>query len=504
MKKRNLAAIALAVLLISAAAGCNQADTQNSTGEISIVSTDNTGKDKSLDDVISEINQDTESSQESQQTSEKSENSTEASKTSVSNGIIETTDLFSNRDLEQNPDVSDAKSLTVSEGQTVNITEEGTYVISGTASNCTIKVEVDKESKVQLVLNGVNITNESSPAIYVVSADKCFITSQGENSLSVTGTFDSDGDTNTDAVIFSKDDLVFNGTGTLTIDSSNNGISGKDDIKFTGGTYNITSVNDSIEAKDSISVYNGTFTINSSKDGFHSEDSDDDTKGTLYIADGTFNVTVKSDGLQATTAVQIDGGTFDITANEGIESTYIQINGGTINITATDDGLNGSNKSSAYSKPMVEITGGNLTVTVSGGDVDGIDSNGDIIVSGGTVNVTYPGQPPCDSFDCDGTATYTGGTIIINGEQVDSIPQSDRMGGGMGGGFGRMGRMIPNGQMPEDFSMPDGEMPQMPDGERPEFSMPDGEIPSMPDGEQPDFSKFKRRKFENSDTESAI
>ena len=440
MKKRNLAVIALAVLLISTAAGCGQADnTQNSTGEISIVSTDNTSKDKNLDDVISEINQDTES-----QVSEKSEDTTEASKTSVSNGIIDTTNLFSNRDLEQNPDLSDAKSLTVSDGQTLNITEEGTYVISGTASNCTIKVEVDKESKVQLVLNGVNITNESSPAIYVVSADKCFITSQGENSLSVTGSFKADGDTNTDAVIFSKDDIVFNGTGTLTINSSDNGISGKDDIKFTGGTYNITSVNDSIEAKDSISVYNGTFNINSSKDAFHSEDSDDNSKGTLYIADGTFNITVTSDGLQANTAVQIDGGTFDITAREGIESTYIQINGGTVTITATDDGINGSDKSNVYSKPMVEITGGNVTVTVSGNDVDGIDSNGDITISGGTVNITYPGQPPCDSFDCDGTATYTGGTLIINGEQVDSIPQSARMGGGMMGG---RGGMMPGGRM---------------------------------------------------------
>ena len=444
MKKRNLAVIALAVLLISTAAGCNQADTSNSTGEISITSTgaESTNENnKTIDEVIEDIGNQTnsETSQTSQQVSEKSEDTTEASKTSVSNGIIDTTDLFTNRDLEQNPDLSDAKSITVSDGQTINITEEGTYIISGTASNCTIKVEVDTESKVQLVLNGVSITNENFPAIYVVSADKCFITSQGENSLSVTGSFKADGDTNTDAVIFSKDDLVFNGTGTLTIHSGDNGISGKDDIKFTGGTYNITSTNDSIEAKDNIYVYDGTFNITSSKDGFHSEDSDDNSKGTLYIADGTFHIAVTSDGLQTNTAVQIDGGTFDITANEGIESTYIQINGGTVTITATDDGINGSDKSNVYSKPTVEITGGNVTVTVSGNDVDGIDSNGDIIVSGGTVNVTYPGQPPCDSFDCDGTATYTGGTIIINGTQVDSIPQSDRMGGGMMGGGGRMG-----------------------------------------------------------------
>ena len=76
---------------------------------------------------------------------------------------------------------------------------------------------------------------------------------------------------------------------------------------------------------------------------------------------------------------------------------------------------------------------------MSGNDVDCIDSNGNIIVSGGTVSVNYPTQGPSESFDCDGTATYTGGTIIINGTQVDSIPQSMMGGrGGMGGRFGGM------------------------------------------------------------------
>ena len=53
------------------------------------------------------------------------------------------------------------------------------------------------------------------------------------------------------------------------------------------------------------------------------------------------------------------------------------------------------------------------------GDTDGIDSNGDINIYGGTINVTGS-----STFDYDGSATYTGGTIIINGVQVDSIPKS--------------------------------------------------------------------------------
>ena len=249
----------------------------------------------------------------------------------------------------------------------------------------------------------------------------------------MTGTFTADGDTNTDAVIFSKDDIVFNGTGSLTITSAQgNGISGKDDIKFTGGTYNITSKLDSVEANDSIAVYAGNFTINSSKDAFHSEDGDDDTTGYVYMLDGTFNIKASSYSIQATTLVQIDGGTFTLTSSEGIEATYVRINGGTINITASDDGINAAYKSRSYTTPTIEINDGNLTIVMGQGDTDAIDANGNIVVNGGTINITAQ----MSSFDYDGTAQYNGGTIIINGQQVDSIPQSMMGGrGGMGGGM---------------------------------------------------------------------
>ncbi len=282
--------------------------------------------------------------------------------------------------------------------------------------------------------------------IYVSSADKCFITTTNStNTLSVTGTFRSDGDTNTDAVIYSKDDLVFNGVGTLNISSSaGNGISGKDDVKFTGGTYSITSKEDSIEANDSISVYDGTFTIKSSKDGLHSEDSDDNTVGYIYIANGTFHITASSDAIQGTTLTQIDGGTFEITSSEGIEATYVRINGGNISISASDDGINATTKSTSYSTPTVEFNGGTTKIVMGQGDTDAVDANGNIIVNGGTIDITAT----VSSFDYDGTAEYNGGTIIINGTQVDSIPQSMMGGrGGMGGmgGRGNMGGMNPRG-----------------------------------------------------------
>ncbi len=382
-----------------------------------------------------------ENNKSSESSTESSTVSAESSKTSVytanTSGKLDTTDLFSNRDLTQTADTSNAVTITAQDNQTQTITQEGVYILTGSASNFTVKVEADKQAKIQLVLDGLNVTNSDFPVIYVVSADKCFITTTNtSNSLSVTGTFKADGDTNTDAVIYSKDDLVFNGTGSLDIlSSAGNGISGKDDIKFTGGTYNIQTAKDSIEANDSIVIYDGTFNITSNKDGLHSENNDDDTVGYIYIQNGTFNIKALSDAIQATTVCQIDGGTFSLTAAEGIEATYIQINDGTFDIYATDDGINGAKKSNSFGTPTIEFNGGYIKVAVGQGDTDAIDCNGNIIVNGGTIDVTAQ----MSSFDYDGSAQYNGGTIIINGSQVDSIPQS-MMGGGRGGMKGNFGR----------------------------------------------------------------
>ena len=351
-----------------------------------------------------------------------------------SGGKIDTTDLFSDRDLAQTADTSAAKNLAVSDGATLSITEAGVYVITGSASNCTITVEVSEEDKVQLVLDGVDITNSDFPAIYVKSADKFFVTTVGTSTLTVTGTFRADGDTNTDAVIFSKDDLVLNGTGTLNITStSGNGITAKDDLKVTGGTYIVKSAEDAFEANDSISICGGSFTIQTNKDGFHCEN--DSAEGTIYIAEGTFNIQSSSDAVQATAILQIDGGEFAITASEGLEATYIQINGGTINIDASDDGINATNKSNGAYPVVVEFNGGNTTINMGQGDTDAVDANGSIYVNGGTINITAQ----TSSFDYDQAAEFNGGTIIINGQEVSEIPQSMMGGGGFGGrgGFQR-------------------------------------------------------------------
>ena len=359
---------------------------------------------------------------------------TDTASTSGSSAL-DTSDLFSSRDLEQTADLTGAENITVSDGETYTVSKEGVYVVTGSASNAQIVVSAGDEDKVQLVLDSVSITNESTPCIYVQNADKVFVTTtDSENTLTVSGAFTADGDTNTDAVIFSRDDLVINGTGTLNIVSSENGISGKDDLKVTGGTINITCTADALEANESILVADGTISIKSDKDGLHAENDEDNTVGYIYIAGGTITIEAGDDAVHATTIAQVDGGTIDLTGAEGIEGTYIQINGGEISIAAADDGINAGQKSN-FATPTVEVNGGELTIVMGSGDTDGVDSNGNLYLNGGTLNITA--QSP---FDYDGTARNNGATLIVNGSETDSITNQMMGGGGMGGGMrGGMG-----------------------------------------------------------------
>ncbi len=345
--------------------------------------------------------------------------------------IFSADELFTSRDLKQTPDLTGAAAYTVADGQDIHITAAGVYVLTGTASNVTVYVEAGKDDKVQLVLDGVSITNESFPAIYVKTADKAFVTVTGDSTLSVTGAFTADGSENTDGVIYSKTDLTLNGTASLTISSSDNGVVCKDDLKITGGAYTITAQSKAVEANDSIRIADGVLSLTAGTDGLHAENKNDDSLGYIYIGGGSLTISAGDDGIHAGSVVQIDGGSIAIKASEGIEGTYIQLNGGALNIQAADDGINAASKSSAYT-PTVEINDGDITVTMGAGDTDAIDSNGNIIVNGGTVRVTGS-----STFDYDGSAQYNGGVIIVNGQQVSSIPNQMMGGRGkMNGGWG--------------------------------------------------------------------
>ena len=357
--------------------------------------------------------------------------STVTTTTASSGSALDISSIFSDRDLQQSVDTTTATTITVQDNNTVTIDAEGTYILTGTASNATILINAADTDKVQLVLDNLNVTNNGTPVIEILSGDKVFINlaAGSANTLKVTGDF-ADDDEEYDAVIFSKSDLTINGSGTLNIESSENGISGHDDLTLTGGAYNITTEEDAIEGHDSIAVYDGTYTINAGKDAFHSEDDDDDTVGYLYVCGGTFDITAGDDGLQATTIGQFDGGTFTINADEGIEATSLQFNDGIFTITASDDGINASDKSRAYDI-AIEINGGTFNIMMGSGDTDAIDSNGSLTINGGTLNITAQ-----SAFDYETSGVINGGDITVNGETVTTMTNS--MGGGMGKGGGRM------------------------------------------------------------------
>ena len=427
MKKKALIVAAALMLAVSlAACGAANTDSNNTEKNNTAVQTESTGTTAS-------------SGQQKQ---------TEVSNTAnvTSNGAIDASDLFTERDMKQTADLSEATYITVEDGKDVTITEAGVYVISGTSSETTIVVEADDEAKVQLVLDGVSITNTDFPCIYVKNADKVFVTTADgtTNSLSVTGTFTTDGTTKTDAVIFSKDDLVLNGLGTLYVSSSDNGISCKDDLKVTGGTLSITCADAALEANDSIAIADGVIRIDSDNDGLHAENDDDDSLGYIYICGGTITIDAGDDGIHATTICQIDDGDLTIDAAEAIEATWVQINGGTLDLTATDDGINAGQKSSAYTV-CIEINGGEISIDMGQGDTDAIDSNGNLYINGGTITINA--QSP---FDYDGIGQYNGGTIYVNGSQVDAL-SNQMMGGPMGQGGNSFG-----GQMGESSQMGQG------------------------------------------------
>ena len=394
-------------------------------------------------DVVNTITSETAALAEGRDSDTEEESSTVNGSTGETKDGKTSSDMFSTRDLSGEYDASESSVITLNnntaaisgsgagvDGNTVTVSEEGTYILKGSFKGSVV-VDAPEDAKVQLVLDGVTIENDGSAAIYVVEADKVFVTlaDGSDNTIVNTGDFEAT-EENIDGAVYSKSDLTFNGTGKLTVSSEKgHGIVSKDDLKIAEGTYVITAGNHGISGKDSIRIADGTIRITATEDGLHSGNEEDPEKGYIYIASGSITINAGDDGIHATTLAQIDGGSIEITAAEGIEGTAVLLNDGDISISASDDGINAAYKSESYGTPYVKINGGNLTINMGQGDTDGIDSNGDLYINGGTVSVN--GQFP---FDYDKTAEHNGGTIIVNGEETDEI--TNQFGGGFGGGPG--------------------------------------------------------------------
>ena len=223
---------------------------------------------------------------------------------------------------------ADDKNVEV-DGSKVTITGAGTYVLSGTISDGQIVVDSDDKDSVRLVLNGAEITCSNSSAIWVKAGDTIITLADGtENTLTDGAEYTTDSeDDEPKAAVYAKDDLTFNGSGSLTVNGNyKNGIQCKDALKFVSGTYTITAANIGLVGKDSVSIKDGTYTITSGGDGIKSTNTDETDKGYVIIDGGTFTITAEGDGIQAETLLRVNDGDFTITTGGGSENA-VQKNG---------------------------------------------------------------------------------------------------------------------------------------------------------------------------------
>ena len=239
---------------------------------------------------------------------------------------------YSDYELDDSFDRQSAASITLSgstaqsngsgvsiNNATVTISKEGCYLISGELEDGQIIVDAGDSDKVQLVLDKASIHCSTGSAILVRNADKVKVTlaADSENELSDGTEYQTDDD-NPDAALFSKDDLVINGSGSLTVQGNyKHGIAGNDDLVITGGRLTVNSLSHALRGKDSVAILDGTFVLTSQKDGIQASNTEDSTKGWVQIDGGNFTIQSSGDGIQAETNLSIYDGSFTITSGGG-------------------------------------------------------------------------------------------------------------------------------------------------------------------------------------------
>ena len=239
---------------------------------------------------------------------------------------------YSDYELDDSFDRQSAASITLSgstaqsngsgvsiNNATVTISKEGCYLINGELEDGQIIVDAGDSDKVQLVLDNASIHCSTGSAILVRNADNVKVTlaADSENELSDGTEYQTDDD-NPDAALFSKDDLVINGSGSLTVQGNyKHGIAGNDDLVITGGRLTVNSLSHALRGKDSVAILDGTFVLTSQKDGIQASNTEDSTKGWVQIDGGNFTIQSSGDGIQAETNLSIYDGSFTITSGGG-------------------------------------------------------------------------------------------------------------------------------------------------------------------------------------------
>ena len=253
--------------------------------------------------------------------------------------------------------------------------------------------------------------------------------------------------------------------GTLTLTAANDGVQADGDLTISGGTFAVTAngghtttLSDEdasckgLKAGKTLTVSGGTFTVDSADDALHANDVTV-SGGTLTLASGDDAVHADNDlvvgvkGSSSTSNPKID-----ITASyEGLEGTTVSVYSGDIDVAASDDGVNAANSELGEhsDKYAINIAGGDLYIDAGS---DGLDSNNDINITGGRVEV-YGADAMMDAaIDYDGTFTLSGGTLFGAGMEPGAGTQAyiavgeTSPSGGMGGpgGMGGQGMTPPS------------------------------------------------------------
>lgn len=359
-------------------------------------------------------------------------------------------------------------SGSLSDGQIViaaSDSDKVQLVLNNAEINCNTSaaVYVKSADKVFVTLPAGTTNSLGGGTEYVQTDDNTVdgvIFSKSDLALNGTGTLKIDADYRHGIV--TKDTLCITG-GTYVIDAVKTCLAGKDGIKILDGSFTLTagskglnSGNDDDAKEGSIYIAGGTFTIKSEDDSIHAD-------GSCIIAGGTYTIAAGDDGIHANYDTIITDGSITITDSyEGIEGRRITVSGGTINLTASDDGINAATGGSSDEQRMpggqkgefggfgrqkgadvqsqemqmpqdgqqpqemqapasrsasdddvyVKITGGTITVNAGG---DGIDSNGNLYITGGTVYVAGPTSNGDGALDYEEEASITGGTLIAAG-----------------------------------------------------------------------------------------
>ncbi len=367
------------------------------------------------------------------------------------------------------PDGSTSTDASVRiDGQTVTVTQAGTYQIAGTLGDGALIVESAENAKITLVLGGVSIRNSTGAAIQIATADDVTIElAEGTTNVLQSGekvdiATATEGEEASGGALQSKVDLKIKGKGSLTVlGYLNNGIHCTKDLKIKNGNISVTALGHGIKGKNSVTVSGGTVTVTSGKDGITSDETENEEKGFVTIEDGEIIITSAGDGVSAETTLTVTGGVISIISGGGSANAQQKTDNmrdwWDFDNSASDDN-SASCKGLKAGKAMM-ISGGSITIDAQD---DALHTDGDMTISGGkcilstgddgahaalsltvldgkiTVLTSYEGleanQITLAGGDLDITATDDG--INANG---GSNGFSGGFGGGIGGGRGGMG-----------------------------------------------------------------